>query len=876
MRNVVVVLALLPVVAGAMAQDCVDWSESLSEPLNHQDLRGTHLQLVGDLCYIAGDSLLVVDVSDVTAPVVLGRVPLPAPAAALALHESAAYLACGDSGLVEIRCDDPALPVRGRTYAAGTGAMAMSGSLLAAVVGGTAVHLVDVAAGGDLAPVGVHVGTRDVHQVGFVGTVLVLMDLEGGLTPIDVGDPATPAAESRYRSGSMYGATTMTVGPAQVFVIDLDAYMPDYEMIYYSSIKRLRIDAAGGLVVDGSSQLGLGRLEYAEDLLVHHPEHAAVTRLLDPETLATELTVGASSSLGIGSGRMAAVATTTGLTLWTGIDHGIVQPVVGFGDFGYETGTGRYHCSSRLETYYGGIGGGYSATLDYEIFDLQDPLAPVGMGPHTVRANASADDGPPSLGVNIYAPDFYVVTEGHYGGKTLRFYDLQSGTLVDSMVAATPLFSWFFPGSLWVHSWYDGELVYYRVDPEAGLQPRAAWPRPGSISGVISPDGVLFFVAAGTGYTVIDTADPDSVEVLGTVELAFTAPASGTWKDRTFHYWRSGELRGLDFSDPLAPVELPATPCPSTVSTLCVKGERALLLYPTGWQSARFDADGSLVLVSPVIPGDFRYIAWDDDHVFAGYWGTGIHFYDISDAAQPRFVGQARGGSGTLDVVAGYPVSGGSVLPLPCSPSTPVLHLRPDLALAWRTGCGRGADEFAVTIMGGGSFDAARIDVASVVCGPRGASAAGPPRLADIDGDGDLDLLVAFRGAAAGLACDARSATVSGRLVDGAAFAAEVALTDTPVAFGPAGLAIALAPNPFNPQVQVRFVQAQTGLTRVAVYDLRGRRVAVLADGRRQAGAHVLEWNGRDEAGRALASGTYFVRFETGRGVQTAKAMLLR
>ncbi len=68
-------------------------------------------------------------------------------------------------------------------------------------------------------------------------------------------------------------------------------------------------------------------------------------------------------------------------------------------------------------------------------------------------------------------------------------------------------------------------------------------------------------------------------------------------------------------------------------------------------------------------------------------------------------------------------------------------------------------------------------------------------------------------------------------------------------------------PNPFGNDVQIEYVAPENGGEHtVAVYDAAGRVVSVLFSGRRDGGAHRLEWNGRDAGGRRVASGVYFVR----------------
>jgi hypothetical protein len=70
-------------------------------------------------------------------------------------------------------------------------------------------------------------------------------------------------------------------------------------------------------------------------------------------------------------------------------------------------------------------------------------------------------------------------------------------------------------------------------------------------------------------------------------------------------------------------------------------------------------------------------------------------------------------------------------------------------------------------------------------------------------------------------------------------------------------------PNPFNPLTEVVFDLARSGTVRLTVHDVRGRLVRVLRDGSLPAGRHTESWDGRDAAGREVASGTYLLRLET-------------
>ena len=84
------------------------------------------------------------------------------------------------------------------------------------------------------------------------------------------------------------------------------------------------------------------------------------------------------------------------------------------------------------------------------------------------------------------------------------------------------------------------------------------------------------------------------------------------------------------------------------------------------------------------------------------------------------------------------------------------------------------------------------------------------------------------------------------------------------------------APNPFNSQTVLAYFLHAPSPASVEVFALTGQRVAVLQQGPQQAGYHRLRWDGRDDAGRPLASGVYLYRLVTDETVLTRKLVLLR
>jgi len=83
-------------------------------------------------------------------------------------------------------------------------------------------------------------------------------------------------------------------------------------------------------------------------------------------------------------------------------------------------------------------------------------------------------------------------------------------------------------------------------------------------------------------------------------------------------------------------------------------------------------------------------------------------------------------------------------------------------------------------------------------------------------------------------------------------------------------------PNPFNPATRIEFGLKERTAVSLRIYDVAGRLVRVLVDESRDAGRYVEEWNGRDDGGRAVASGIYFYSIEAGSFERTRKMVLLR
>jgi hypothetical protein len=71
-------------------------------------------------------------------------------------------------------------------------------------------------------------------------------------------------------------------------------------------------------------------------------------------------------------------------------------------------------------------------------------------------------------------------------------------------------------------------------------------------------------------------------------------------------------------------------------------------------------------------------------------------------------------------------------------------------------------------------------------------------------------------------------------------------------------------PNPFARRTSVKLAVPRTADGAVRVYDVQGKEVRTLAEGRFEPGERALEWDGTNAAGDVAAPGIYFVAANIG------------
>ncbi|MBD3162055.1 MAG: hypothetical protein GF346_07145 [Candidatus Eisenbacteria bacterium] len=82
-------------------------------------------------------------------------------------------------------------------------------------------------------------------------------------------------------------------------------------------------------------------------------------------------------------------------------------------------------------------------------------------------------------------------------------------------------------------------------------------------------------------------------------------------------------------------------------------------------------------------------------------------------------------------------------------------------------------------------------------------------------------------------------------------------------------------PNPLGPKTQIAYTLSGPATGAIRLYAADGRLVRTIESGRFAAGEHRIPFDGRDDSGRRLAAGGYFLRFETDLVQAAAKMFVL-
>jgi hypothetical protein len=83
-------------------------------------------------------------------------------------------------------------------------------------------------------------------------------------------------------------------------------------------------------------------------------------------------------------------------------------------------------------------------------------------------------------------------------------------------------------------------------------------------------------------------------------------------------------------------------------------------------------------------------------------------------------------------------------------------------------------------------------------------------------------------------------------------------------------------PNPFNPVTTIAYSLAEGGYVELKIFNVQGQRIRTLVSESKRPGRYQVSWDGENDRGRAVTSGIYFYRLQTGSFVSVRKMIILR
>lgn len=83
-------------------------------------------------------------------------------------------------------------------------------------------------------------------------------------------------------------------------------------------------------------------------------------------------------------------------------------------------------------------------------------------------------------------------------------------------------------------------------------------------------------------------------------------------------------------------------------------------------------------------------------------------------------------------------------------------------------------------------------------------------------------------------------------------------------------------PNPFNAETIIKYEVPNATHVTIKIFNMFGQEITTLVDAQRPIGVYQVAWNGKNNLGKAVASGIYAYQIVTKEFVRTRKLLLLR
>jgi hypothetical protein len=494
----------------------------------------------------------------------------------------------------------------------------------------------------------------------------------------------------------------------------------------------------------------------------------------------------------------------------------------------------------------------------FAIVDISDPATPVETG-----------------SLELYQTSYEVAVDGDYAYVTTCFYEDLLVIDVSDPTSPTLLTTVEIDGH-WRGIVVDGDYAYI-ADSVAGLHiVDISNPAEPAEIGVVQADyaydvsvsgGYAFVADLNTGFHVIDVRDPFNAVEVGNYNFGFAHAVTSVGNYAYVSDYHDG-LHIIDVNDPSNPVEIAFFETPNKLDDVQISG----------------------------------------DHVFLANWRAGFYVIDVSDPANPEGVGyydtEWQAGAVAVDGTTAWVMDSFALTALDCSAAIngPLVEITlaadpPPIVLQGEsftfgiTLTSHLPNEFPVDVwskvtlpdgsvsriiarvnnipMGPGTvIEVPEVHQAVPVSAPIGwytyhVRVGNYGSVVDVDAF-DFYVRQQVDGASGADGWDVFGFEEAVLANDGEA--GELAELPTEFTVSEA------YPNPFNAMTRFTVTLPEAAGLTVAVYNVMGQRVVVLADGYMDAGRHQFSVEAYN-----LSSGVYFLRAEaTGQGVQVRKLALIR
>lgn len=83
-------------------------------------------------------------------------------------------------------------------------------------------------------------------------------------------------------------------------------------------------------------------------------------------------------------------------------------------------------------------------------------------------------------------------------------------------------------------------------------------------------------------------------------------------------------------------------------------------------------------------------------------------------------------------------------------------------------------------------------------------------------------------------------------------------------------------PNPFNLSTTIEFSLPESSRTTLDIYNIMGQKVRGLVSEQMALGSHSIVWDGRDDSGKTVSSGSYIAQLSAGKHTATGRMMMVK